>query len=74
MAKTFSGKFVIKVLCKSFGFALTSQKGSHVKLRKISTRRTLTTIVPLHKELARGTFRGILELADVSEEDFLKFI
>ena len=69
MAKTFSGKQVIKILCKYFGFAVVSQKGSHVKLRN----KTLTTIVPMHKELARGTFRGILELAEVTEEDFLKY-
>lgn len=73
MAKTFSGKEVIKILCKFFGFSVVSQKGSHVKLRKTLAGQTLTTIVPLHKELARGTFRGILELAEVSEEEFLKY-
>lgn len=73
MAKTFSGKEVVKILCKYFNFILVSQKGSHVKLRKISGSQTITTIVPLHKELSRGTFRGILELAEVSEEDFLKY-
>jgi predicted RNA binding protein YcfA (HicA-like mRNA interferase family) len=73
MAKTFSGKLVVKTLCKYFGFAIVSQKGSHVKLRKTHLNQTLTTIVPMHKELARGTFRGILELAEVSEEEFLKY-
>jgi predicted RNA binding protein YcfA (HicA-like mRNA interferase family) len=73
MAKTFSGKQVVKILCKYFSFLLVSQKGSHVKLRKVFGNKVLTTIVPMHKELARGTFRGILELAEVSEEDFLKF-
>lgn len=73
MAKTFSGKQVIKILCKYFGFVLVSQKGSHVKLRRITGSKTVTTIIPLHKELARGTFRGILELAEISEEDFLRF-
>lgn len=74
MAKTFSGKVVIKVLCKYFGFAEVSQKGSHVKLRKVLNNKTITTIVPLHKELARGTFRGILELGEITEEEFIKFI
>jgi predicted RNA binding protein YcfA (HicA-like mRNA interferase family) len=72
MAKTFSGRQVIKVLCGHFGFFEVSQKGSHVKLRKIVIGQTVTTIVPLHKELSRGTFRGIFELAEVSEEDFLR--
>jgi predicted RNA binding protein YcfA (HicA-like mRNA interferase family) len=73
MAKTFSGRQAIKILCKQFDFVEVSQKGSHVKLRKTLFNQTITTIVPLHKELSRGTFRGILDLAQVSEEDFLKF-
>ncbi len=73
MAKTFSGKQVVKILCKYFGFIAVSQKGSHVKLQRSALSGTITTIVPMHKELARGTFRGILELAEVSEEEFLKY-
>lgn len=72
MAKTVSGKNVIKILCRSFGFSFISQKGSHAKLRKIIAGRVITTIVPLHKELARGTLRGVLELAEINEEDFWK--
>lgn len=70
MAKTFSGKEIIKILSREFGFSFTSQKGSHVKLRKKLGNRIITTIVPLHKELARGTLLGALELAEISEEDF----
>ncbi len=72
MAKTFSGKEVVKILCKKFGFAFVSQKGSHVKLRKRIIGKTITTIVPMHKELARGTLLGVLELAEISEDDFLE--
>lgn len=32
--------------------------------------RTITTIVPLHKELQHGTLLGVLELAEVEESDF----
>jgi predicted RNA binding protein YcfA (HicA-like mRNA interferase family) len=75
MAKTFSGKEVVSILIKKFGFSLVSQKGSHVKLRKKANGKTITTtIVPLHKELARGTFLGVLELADVSEDDFRRML
>ncbi len=70
MAKTFSGKEVIKILSREFGFSFISQKGSHVKLRKKLGNRIITIIIPLHKELARGTLLGILELAGVSEENF----
>lgn len=71
MAKTFSGKQVIKTLNQKFGFYFVSQEGSHVKLVKVSAGRKVTTIVPLHKELALGTLRGVLDLAEISLEDFL---
>lgn len=70
MAKTFSGRLVIKILCREFGFFVVSQKGSHVKLRNEHGPRVITTIVPLHREIALGTFRGILELANIDEMDF----
>lgn len=72
MAKTFSGKEVVKILSREFGFSFISQKGSHVKLRKMVRGKAITTIVPMHKELARGTFLGILELAEISEDEFKK--
>lgn len=71
MPKIFSGKQVIKILCKEFGFSSVSQKGSHVKLKKIFANREIVTIVPLHKELARGTLSGVLELAQVDEQEFI---
>jgi len=70
MPKVFSGKEVIKILCREFGFYFVSQKGSHVKLRKRADGQEITTIVPLHKELAMGTLKGVLDLAQVDEEDF----
>lgn len=72
MAKTYSGRKVIKVLCRSFGFSFISQKGSHVKLQKEVHGRIITTIVPLHRELLHGTVRGILHLAEVDLEEFSK--
>jgi len=72
VSKIFSGKRVTKILCREFGFYFTSQKGSHVKLLKKAHGGEITTIIPLHKELAPGTLRGVLELAEVDEEDFWK--
>jgi len=71
MPKVFSSKKVISILRKDFGFSVVSQKGSHIKLRKISRNRKITTIVPLHKELAPGTLRGVLELAEIELREFL---
>jgi predicted RNA binding protein YcfA (HicA-like mRNA interferase family) len=32
--------------------------------------KEITTIVPLHKELAPGTLKGVLKLAQIEEKDF----
>ncbi len=72
MPKTFSGKKVIKILCRYFGFYFVSQKGSHVKLRKTLKGKEIITVVPLHRELATGTLRGVLKLAEVDEKEFFE--
>lgn len=71
MPKIFSGRKIVKILCNDFGFFFVSQKGSHVKLRKIIRNKKITTVIPLHKELATGTLRGVLELAEVDFEEFI---
>ena len=70
MSKTFSGKGVVKILCREFGFFVVSQKGSHVKLRKKVGGVAITTIIPIHPQLAIGTLRGILKLAKIDFDDF----
>jgi len=70
MPKIFSGKQVIKILCRSFGFYFVSQKGSHVKLAKKIIGRETVAIIPLHKELSPGTLQGILELAEIDKKEF----
>jgi predicted RNA binding protein YcfA (HicA-like mRNA interferase family) len=52
--KVLGGKEVIKIL-SLFGFEIVSQRGSHVKLRRVlsdGTKQTLT--IPLHEELDKG--------------------
>ncbi len=66
--KVFSGVFVVSILAKHFGFAVVSQRGSHVKLRHSDGR---TTVIPLHKELAQGTLSSILDLAGLDRKQFL---
>ncbi len=74
MSKTFSGKQVIKILCRNFGFYFVSQKGSHVKLKRNIGNKEITTIVPVHKELSHGTLKGVLDLAKVDEKDFWEIV
>lgn len=72
MSKVLSGKKVVRILCKEFGFCFVSQKGSHIKLKKKIENREIVTIVPSHKELLHGTLKGILELAEIDEKEFRK--
>lgn len=70
MPKIYSGKLVIKILSRRFGFSFVSQRGSHVKLERTARNKTITTIVPLHKELSPGTLKGALDLAEIEEKEF----
>jgi predicted RNA binding protein YcfA (HicA-like mRNA interferase family) len=61
--RVLSGQDVIRIL-SLFGFVVVSQRGSHVKLRRIhsaSVQQTLT--IPNHKELDRGTLVAIYRQA-----------
>lgn len=74
MPKPVSGSAVIKILISIYNFCIVSQKGSHVKLKGVADGKVVTTVVPLHRELAHGTIRGILRLAKIEYEDFVKDI
>ncbi|MDQ2878155.1 MAG: type II toxin-antitoxin system HicA family toxin [Pseudomonadota bacterium] len=62
-----SGRDVIRTL-ERLGFEQAGQRGSHVKLR----RADALCIVPLHHELKRGTFAGILRQAKLTSDEFVK--
>jgi len=53
-----SGRRAIKILQKN-GFLVVRQKGSHVVLAKQSSKGKITAVVPVHKELAKGTLKSI---------------
>ena len=74
LPRSLSGKEVVKILCNKFGFNISRQKGSHVVLVRYENGRKIATVVPLHDELAVGTLKGILELAKVDLDDFLRFL
>ena len=69
----FSARQVITAL-QRLGFQVVSQKGSHIKLRKWITSQKLTVIVPNHKELKPGVMDSILEMAELSPEEFKKHL
>lgn len=65
-----SGREVVRALAK-VGFSEVSQRGSHLKLRNQEGR---TVIVPMHRELARGTLRSILRQTDLTVEAFIELL
>ena len=71
--KKISGKDCLKILCNKFGFSIVRQKGSHIILVKETSEGKVGTVVPNHKELKTGTLKGVLELAKIREEEFIKY-
>lgn len=66
-----SGTEVIRTL-EHFGFMVHSQRGSHVKLRRIGpTGEKQTLTIPRHRELDTGTLRAIFRQASryISSEE-----
>jgi predicted RNA binding protein YcfA (HicA-like mRNA interferase family) len=53
------------------GFVQVRQRGSHVVLKKQTPEGDTGCVVPLHRELAIGTLRGILRQAKVTPDDFM---
>lgn len=65
-----SGKETAKAL-QTVGFVVVSTRGSHQKLHHDDGR---IVIVPLHRELARGTLASILRQARLTAEEFKKLL
>jgi len=66
---------VLSIFAK-FGFSVLSQKGSHVKIRRLTasgSKESLT--IPIHDELDTGTLKAILRQAGrfVSEAELRKY-
>ena len=68
-----SGEEAVKIFL-FFGFEVASQRGSHIKLRRIlpsGTKQTLT--IPNHHELDKGTILAIYRqaLRYIPEQDLI---
>ncbi len=53
------------------GFEQVRQRGSHVVLKKETPEGEIGCVVPLHRERAIGTLRGILKQAGVTPDEFV---
>ncbi len=68
-----SGKEVIKALSKE-GFLVARQKGSHVIMKKETLEGVITTVVPNHKEIDKGTLLEIIRQCKLKRDDFVKLL
>ena len=66
-----SGLEVIRARTR-LGFAQVRQRGSHVVLRRQTPEGEIGCVVPLHRELAIGTLRGILKQTRVTPEELAR--
>ena len=53
----------------NLGWEVVRQRGNHIILVKEGHPATLS--VPNHREVARGTLRGLIRRADITIEEFL---
>ena len=72
--KTLSGKDVIKIF-ENFNFSIICQKGSHIKLKRITKNNIKQTLtIPNHQEMDKGTIKAVYNqaLRYISENDLIE--
>ena len=55
---------------EKIGFIFVKQRGSHMKYQK----GQYTVIIPNHSEVAKGTLKSILNMANIELDEFLKLL
>jgi predicted RNA binding protein YcfA (HicA-like mRNA interferase family) len=71
LSKTFAGKEVVKAL-RRIGFIVDHQRGSHIFMHNLN--KNISIIVPLHKELRKGTLNNILKKAGLTLKELKELI
>lgn len=66
-----SGEEAIRAL-ERLGFIRVRQRGSHVVLKRQTPQGAIGCVVPLHRELAVGTLKGILKQAKILPHEFME--
>ena len=68
-----SAKDLLRALEKE-GFQAVRQKGSHIVVQKRTASEVITTVVPNHAEIAKGTLKSILRKTRISPEQLVKLL
>jgi predicted RNA binding protein YcfA (HicA-like mRNA interferase family) len=74
---------VVKILI-DIGYAVNSQKGSHIVMRLVDSQKYISllgcrknevlVVVPAHKPIGKGMLRTIIREVDLSVEEFYKLL
>jgi len=54
-----SGREMVKILGR-IGFVIVGRKGSHVRMKRQRGKEVLIVIIPMRRELAKGTLGSVL--------------
>ncbi|MGB2841516.1 MAG: type II toxin-antitoxin system HicA family toxin [Halobacteriota archaeon] len=72
-----SGERLIKALQK-LGYTVVRQRGTHIRLKKVTESGVHSITVPNHREIAKGTLNDILnrvsERNQISKEELIKLL
>jgi predicted RNA binding protein YcfA (HicA-like mRNA interferase family) len=71
LSRTFSGKQIVQAF-RRIGFIVDHQQGSHVFMYNLE--KNTSVIIPLHKELKKGTLNSIIKKAEISIAELKKLI
>jgi len=68
-----SSNKVLKILTKQ-EFQIARQRGSHVTLHKKVGDKTLLVVVPVRKQIKRGTLLSIIRQAGMTKDEFINLV
>ena len=68
-----SGLETIKALQRA-GFVVVRQRGSHVRLKRLTGDKVMNITVPLHPQLKTGTLRHIVKDSGLKVDEFLALL
>ena len=71
MSRTFSGRNVVKAL-RRIGFVVDHQRGNHIFMHNLE--KNISVIIPLHKELKKGTLNSILKKVSLTIEELKELV
>jgi len=66
LSRTFSGKDIVKALRRK-GFVVDHQRGSHLFMHNLE--KNISVIIPLHKEIKKGTLNSIIKKAGLTVDE-----